>query len=416
MKPKHFLVIGLLCLLPFLVYVFGIETLIGADSFYFYSLSCGNENIPKISIPILSNILFGLMPCNLFVFKSLFFVVLFISSCIVGMTGELFDKKYGWLSAIFVFISISWIHGMILIEDDLIGFPVLFLANYFFLKAGIEKSNRGKVIAVALVILTGALLWKGALLYLVVYTFFSTFSLVILYALLFYIGFGSMNALIGNDLVQENMNAFLLSFLGSKTLGFGHGLGLLGMYVLTRRIWLVVPFLAATLLNAKWAVHLSPFLGLGLMFLVADLDKMRIRRRIVFKESWANKHFIKIFVVLAFVSTAALSVGLLFQHPNEVQLEAVQFAVEQSNGKLMNNDWSYGYYIMFFGGTTKTFGGGWPRYTEKCNNHILLTENPAPYDGCNVLKEWKEKGFYENNIKVYECFSCIKQEYVGGPK
>lgn len=416
MNKKHLLVLGLLSLIPFLVYAFGIETLIGADSFYFFALSCGQENIPEIGIPILSRILFELMPCSLFAFKALFFVVLFVSTIIISKTGELFDKEHGWLAGVFVFISIAWVHGFVGIEDDILGYPVLFLANYFFLKAGIEKSNRGKVLAVALVILTGTLLWKGALLYLVVYTFFSTFSLVILYASLFYIGFGSMNALLGNDLVQENANAFLLSLLGSRTLGFGHGIGLLGMYVLTRRLWLVVPFLVAMLLNAKWAIHLSPFLGLGLMFLVVDLDKMRIQRGIVFKESWANKHFIKIFIVLAFVSTAALSVGLLFQNPNPNQIEAVEFTVQQADGRLIDNDWSYGYYLMFFGGQTKTFGGGWPRYTESCNDRILLTENPAPYEGCSLLKEWSNAGFYGNDIKVYECFTCIGQDDVGGAK
>lgn len=388
--------------MPFTAYLV-FPTLLSADSFYFFSFSCNQDNIQDIQIPLVSKLFFEAMPCSLFAYKVLFFTVLFISTIIVAKTGELYDKQHGWLAGVLVFISIAWVHGHVGIEDDLLGYPVLFLANYFFLKSGIEKSNRGKVISVALVILTGALLWKGALLYLVVYTFFSTFSLIILYASLFYIGFGSMNALLGNDFAQENMNAFLLSLLGSRTLGFGHGIGLLGMYVLTRRLWLAVPFLAAMLLNAKWAIHLSPFLGLGLMFLVSDIDKMRIRRGIVFKEEWANKHFIKIFIALAFFSTAALSVGLLFQHPNSHQIEAVEFAVQQSGGKMMDNDWSYGYYIMFAGGYTDTFGGGQPRYTESFNEEILLTENPEPYSDCELLKEWEGQGFYNSNIKVYNC-------------
>ena len=394
--------LGLLSLMPFVAYLL-FPTLLSADSFYFYSFSCGQDNIPTINIPLFSEAFFKGLPCDLFAFKSIFFVVLFISSIIVAKTGELYDKTYGWLAGVFVFISIAWVHGHVGIEDDLLGFPVLFLANYLFLKSGIEKSSRGKVLAAALVVFTGALLWKGALLYLVVYTFFSVLAIIILYTSFFYIGFGAIKGLLGNDFSQENMNAFFLSLLGSKTLGFGHGIGLLGMYILTKRIWLVIPFFVAMLLNAKWAIHVSPFLGLGLMFLVADLDKMRIRKGIVFKEAWANKHFVKIFIVMAFISTAALSVGLLFQNPNASQMEAVQFAVDQSGGKLIDNDWSYGYYIMFSGGFTDTFGGGQPTFTESFNEQILLTENPEAFEGCILLKEWKEKGFYGNDIRVFDC-------------
>lgn len=399
--------------MPFVAYLF-FPTFLGADTFYFYVFSCGQENIPNIDTPIVSKLFFQLMPCSILAFKLLFFVAIFASTIIVGKTGELFDKKNGWMAGVFVFISIAWIHTFVQIEDDILGIPFLLIANYWFLKAGIDKSNGHEIAAVALVVLTGALLWKGALLYLVVYTFFSTLSIIILYASLFYIGFGAIKGLVGNTLVQENLNGFFLSMLGARTLGFGHGFGLLGMYLLTKRIWLVVPFFVAMLVNSKWAVHLSPFLGIGLMFLLVDLNNLRIKKGIVFKEAWANKHFLSIFIVMALFSTAALSVGLLFQHPNEVQLEASEYIVEIADGKNIDNDWSYGYYLMFFGGTTQTFGGGWPRYTESCNDSYLLTENPAPYQGCTLLKEWKKAGFYENDIKVYECFTCRGQDDVGG--
>ena len=130
-----------------------------------------------------------------------------------------------------VFVAISFIHGFVPIEDDILAFPVLFAANYLFLKGGIIKHNLFRVGAVVLVVLTGALLWKGALLYLVAYSFLSVLSLIVLYASMYYIGFGAMHGLLGNNLVQENMNAFLLSLLGARTLGFGHGIGLLGLYV-----------------------------------------------------------------------------------------------------------------------------------------------------------------------------------------
>lgn len=393
----------LISLIPFIAYIV-FSGLIGADSYFFYAFSCGQDNVPEQSIPIISKLFFELMPCNLFAFKLLFFVVLFFSSVIVAKTGELYNQEHGWMAGIFVFISIAWIHGIIQLEDDILGFPFLFLANYFFLKSGVNKDNSLRVLAVALVIFTGALIWKGALLYLVAYTFFSVFSLIVLYVSLFYIGFGSMNALLSNNRVVESLDGFFVLLLGSKTLGFGHGFGLLGLYVLNKRLWLCLPFLVATLLNFKWAVHLSPFLGVGLMFLVTDLDFLRRKKGVFFREWWANKHFLKVFIVLAFVSTIALAFGLLFQVPYPSQMEAVDFAVEQSGGKVIDNDWSYGYWIIAAGGKTETYGGGWPNYTNSYNNSILLTENSAePYEGCVLLREWEKGGFYKSDIKVYAC-------------
>lgn len=402
MNRKQLLVIGLISLVPFIAFL-AIPNLLGADSFLFLAFSCGQDNLPEVSIPFLSKVFFELMPCNLFAFKLLFFISLFASSVIVAKTGELYNKEHGWLAGVFVFISIAWIHSFIQVEDDILGFPFLFLANYLFLKVGVNKNNSLRVLAVVLVIFTGALIWKGALLYLVAYTFFSVFSLIILYVSLFYIGFGSMNGLLSNNEVVESLDGFLVMLLGSKTLGFGHGIGLLGMYVLSKRVWLCLPFLVATLLNFKWAIHLSPFLGLGLMFLVTDIDFLRKKRGIVFKEWWANRYFMEVFVVLAFVSTIALSVGLLFQVPYQSQMEAVDFAVGLSEGKIMDNDWSYGYWIIEAGGRTETFGGGWPNHTDSFNNGILLTENPEPYSGCILLREWKKGGFYQYDIKVYDC-------------
>lgn len=400
LNRKHILIIAFFAFIPFFFYLF-FPTLLGADSFYFYVVSC--DGASGGDIPLLSRIFFDLMPCNLTAFKYLSFFVLLVSSLIVAKTGELFNKQFGWTAGVFVFISIAWVHFHVQIEDDLLAYPVLFLANYFFLKGQLNKDNGRKLFAVVLVVFTGALIWKGALLYLVAYTFFFVTSLVILYASLYYIGFGAMHALLGNDLIQENMNAFLLSTLGPRTLGLGHGLGLIGLYLFTRRQFLFVPFLIAMLFNAKWAIHLSPFLGIGIMLMVSDLHGFVLRKGIVFKEWYANKHFKEMFLVLALFSTIALGVGLLFQSPNPSQLEAVQFAVEEAQGEKIDNDWSYGYYIMFFGGDTNTFGGGWPRYTASYNDKILLTENPRPFPTCRILRIWYGGGFYGSDIFVYNC-------------
>ena len=120
-------------------------------------------------------------------------------------------------------------------------------------------------------------------------------------------------------------------------------------------------------------------------------------------EKWVKDHFIAIFIGLAFVSVLTQSIGLLFQTPYESQIEAVKFAVEKADGRLLDNDWSYGYWIMFFGGKTVTYGGGWPDYTESWNDPILLTENTKPNSDCKLIKTWVQGGFYKADIQVYAC-------------
>ena len=399
----------LILLFSFIPFVFHLLTVVpvGTDSSYFYLFSCDNEKIPlTVDIPFLSETFFQLLPCNLFLFKAVSLIALVLSSIIVAKTGELFNKKIGWTAGVLVFLSTAWLHFHVQIEDDLLAYPILFLANYFFLRGQLQKNNSLKVLAVVLVLFTGIFVWKGALLYLIAYSFFFVFALITLVASLLYIGFGAIRGLLGNRLIGENLNAFDL-FLspnsGISQLSFGHGLGFLGIYLYTRKVWLVVPFFIAMLINIKWTIHLSPFLGIGLMLLVADANNYRIKKGIVFKEWWANNHFVEIFVGLSLFFTIALSIMLLFQAPNPSQVEAIQFAVEESNGGLISNDWSYGYWIFFFGGDTNTFGGGQPHYTESWPNKILLTENPEENHNCILLRKWEGTGFYEEDIQVYNC-------------
>jgi len=163
-----------------------------------------------------------------------------------------------------------------------------------------------------------------------------------------------------------------------------------------------VPFLVALLLNLKWAVHLSPFLGVGIMLAIRDFDLKIVHGKLRL-EPWVNKHFVLIFVGMALISISTQSIGLLLQTPYQTQIEAVSFAVEQANGKQMDNDWSYGYWVMYFDGNTATYGGGWPDYTESWNDDILLTENPKINTDCRLLRTWKKGGFYKNDIRVYDC-------------
>ncbi len=406
MNRNHLLLILLFSAIPIFFHFLTVVP-VGTDSSFFYLFSCSNQNIPTtVDIPIFSRLFFEFLPCNLFLFKGISLIVLFLSSLIVAKTGELFDKKYGWTAGVLVFLSTAWIHFHLQVEDDILAYPILFLANYFFLRGQLYKNNSLKVLAVVLVLFVGIFIWKGALLYLVSYSFFFLIALIALVGSFLYIGFGAIKGLAGNTLISENLNVvnlFLSPNSGISQLSFGHGLGFLGIYLYTRKIWLFLPFFVAMLINIKWTIHLAPFFGVGLMLLVVDANNYRIKKGIVFKEWWANNLFVEIFVGLSLFFTVALSVMLLFQVPYSAQIEAVEFAVQEANGETLSNDWSYGYWIFFFGGDTNTFGGGWPSYTEDWSSRILLTENPEGNSDCTLLRKWDKAGFYGADIQVYNC-------------
>jgi len=390
-EGKHYAWIGLFSLIVFMFHVVH-PFMVGTDSYYVYAFSCEQEVNPD-GLQFLARLFFEYYPCDLLAYKFLSAIVLFVSSVIVAKTGELFDKKNGWLAGLLVFVSIAWVHWHIQIEDDLLGYPVLFLANYFMLKGSLNKSNLWRLIAIALVLFTGALIWKGALLYLAIYSFFFLIALITLFGVLYYIGFGAMHALIGNPYILENWHG--LSF---RTPGLGHGVGLLGLYLFTRKIWLFVPFLIFSILNVKWAVHLSPFLGLGLMFFYIDIVKNK--HKIPESDVWFHKHLHWVPYIIGLVAVIMVSVMLVFQIPHANQMEASERVVELSEelNVGISNDWSYGYWIRYFGGVPNNEGGG-RETSDHLPGTVVLTEEDKPE--CELLEEFG-KGF-NFDLKIYKC-------------
>lgn len=397
-KAFGFLFLFLLSAIPFVFHLLVLVPL-GGDAPFFFMLGC-DSSLDSHSVPILSRLFFLLLPCNLLVFKLVSFVVLFVSSVIVAYTGELFDKRLGWMAGALVFFSVAWVQFHIQIEDDLLAYPLLFLAVYLFIRGDLNKSNFLRGGAVALILFAGSFFWKGALLYLVGLSFLWSPALIILFIVLFNIGFGSMHALLGNSIVGENLNALV-----AGGLGLGHGIGLFGAYVLVknyfglrvRALWWFLPFFVAMLLNVKWALHLSVFLALGLFFLVKDFEENKYR---FFKADWVTRNWLSLVLVLVFVMDLGLSVGLLFQFPHANQLEAVQETVSLSleKGLPISNDWSYGYFIRFFGGVPDNEGGGG---LESILHRPSVTLSEQRVTGCIFLKSFG-KGF-NFDLNLYEC-------------
>lgn len=381
-------------------------------------MSCGH-NFPDDNTPIVSKILFQTMTCNQFLFKAIIFVAIFFSSLVVAKTGELFNKQQGWLAGVLVFLSTAWVNYHIQVEDDLLAYPLLFLANYFFLRGLMANRNYYKGFGVLLAILIGLFVWKGAFLYLVVYSFFFVPALIIVFAFLLFINSGALHQIfLPSDSVMENVSALKALELGFGYFGFGHGLGMLGAWVFSRRIFFLgLAFFVASLFNIKWTIHAAPFLGIGLMLLfVKFLEKQpkdyvkpvsRFKWWVSFDE-WVFKNPEKALVLLVFlvilVTRIIFFVGAdTLYAPFPAQIEAIDFLIQKASGGQVFNDWSYGYLILQAGGKTLNFGGGGgDRFVHLEEKGYYLTENPEGLP-CDLVSVWEKKGFWGSDLKIYKC-------------
>lgn len=396
MNKAQVLIIAIFAAIPFIAFLLFPNGLVGTDPFYFYAMSCNNVE-PNSTIQLIAGGFFQIFPCDLTLFKSLFFILILLSSIVVAKTGELFNKDYGWLAGVLIFLSSQWTNQHMRIEDDVLAYPILFFANYLFIRGELEKSNTFRLMGVALVLFTGLFIWKGALLYLLAYSLFWLIPFIISLAILIYIGFGALNQFLPNIKVSENVVAIGLGFLG-----FGHGLLIIGLYALTRGLWLMIPFLAVGIINAKFAIHAAPFLAIGAMLLVVDLKKIVRHINI---ESYIKNYFVTICMAIVFIQLIVLSVMILFTFPHANQMEAVQdtIALAKENDINISNDWSYGYYFRYYNATPLNEGGG-DYNSYAIRPAIVLTEdtiNQIEYSQCHLLKNYG-KGFnYE--LKVYKC-------------
>ncbi len=376
--------------LIFLLFYLAFPYLIGGDVYYFYGISC--DYITNVSeVPILSLIFFQNFPCSHIGFKLLSFIMILISSLIVAKTGGLFDKKYGWMAGLFVFSSVSWIQFFVQIEDDILGFPILLTANYFFLKGQIEKNNGWKLLSIALILFTGLFVWRGAYVFLVAYSFFFIIALILFIISFAFIGFGAISQFLPGRIVIENNPAIL-------TLGLGHGGAIFGVFGLIRgKVWLAIPFLIMGFLKLKFAIYAAPFLAIGLVFILKWWLE-RPKEKMQQLPKWFRNPVIgmSIFTVALMLGT---SFGLLLQMPYSNQVEAIEFAIEESERtdlKLMN-DWSYGYWIRYFGATPSFEGHGYALHNFDSNT-IVLTEFDQ---NCLLLKNFGRTVVRE--LRVYRC-------------
>jgi hypothetical protein len=389
MKVKHYVILFIICLIPFIFYLnkFGF---IGADGYYFMLQVCANEPL-RDTMPI-GQTIFRLMPCSFEYAKLILFGLFFISTLIVAKLGELFHK-HGWLAGVFVFLSPLWISEFLKFEDDVFSYPILFGAMYVFLKGVKEKKKRYQAIGVGLAVI-GSLTWKGGVFYIFAMSLTFLWGLILSIPIIVWQFKKLFGSIMPSIRVLENY----------PIVGALYYYGLLVGWLETKREYLpqLAFFFILTIVNQKFVIHAMPLLAIGVVPMWFNIPKYAKGIKLKFKapqELTKNLMYVILCTMLLF-SYIGYVTSIESRWPNQDVWEAIDYSIvmARDSNKSFKNDWSFGYWVMWKGGTPSGYGGwvknDYPYYT----NSIALALDYVNY--CTELRRWKTKW---RTIVVYDC-------------
>ena len=326
--------------------------------------------------------LLNVLPCDFFLLKLLLFGLALTSAIAVSRTGELFFPKNGWLAGLFLFLSPVMIGEFAKFENDQFAFPLLFVGFYFFSKGLLlwkqDKwdSFTNQVFGFLFVAIAGIVFWEGAVFFLFGLALSSVFFVVPIVLPLLFVQYFWMTGFKGSQLVWENVQGIGLGYL------FLLLFGLLGL-----PLQLIAPtvfFLILTWFNTKFTVLALPFLAIGMVGVYENWTNSKT----ILKEIAPSIPRIAIWLLIIFSFT-----HLLFQPPHEPHFQAIQYALEQTDNKLIQNDWEMGWWVYFNKGKTENIAFVGYQWVEP--DKILVTDNNIEID-CPLLKDF-------NGVRVYDC-------------
>jgi len=348
--------------------------LAGADCYAFLNHICQGKELPE-NTPAGSILLFSILPCNIIALKLLLFGMLFAGTLIISKMGSLFDRERGWVAGFLVFLAPGWIGESLKLEDDIFGFIFLLAATYFMMR-GI-KNNEWKSKTLGFGLILGSLLfWQGGVLYLFGFAF--NFLLC---------GLASLPVIITK--AQQLIETISFNFRIQENVPLWGMLMWIWLLVGASSVpaMLVIPFwffLAIGVINAKFALHVIPFLAVGTTLYYWKPGRKGEKKKNTLRD---------LFVIYVFIMLIFAGISIAKGAPTEQQMQATEYAVEyaKQTRQPLHNDWSFGYWVEYHGGEASAKGGFVEQhYTEK---GIVLTTQKL--HSCNTLKQFGKTFVYE---------------------
>ena len=301
------------------------------DSYAFYNYFCLSGK--SFDIPILSNYFFDKLPCTQYLWYGFQAFIWWL--CFVALidANKIFNNIKDWKNGI-IGLSLSFIYGVLALEDDFLAFPLIVYGTW-----GLLKGDKKQKILGLLCFIVATFFWKGTLL---------IGAIVLASKINWKIGIGVVLIYIFNNGTD--------TWGGSSEAVFGLGFVTLFPFLIllfystkekvlafrqNNVFFWTLPFILLTLYQVKWGLYTILFLPVWLIGLIDD------------------EVFQKKLVVLAGVVFVLSIIGLgLTKSPNSNHWAVVQEAVDlQKAGYVVKNDWSVGRFIEYLGGKATQAGG-----------------------------------------------------------
>lgn len=301
------------------------------DSYAFYNYYCLSGRV--IDVPIISNYFFDKLPCTQYLWYGFQAFIWWLCFVALVDANKIFNNIEDWKNGI-IGLSLSFIYGVLAIEDDFLAFPLIVYGSWAWLKG----NNTQKVLGLLCLILA-TFFWKGALFIGAVVLATKINWKVGVGVALIYIWNngsdtwgGSSEAVLGLGVVSLIPFIILLFYSSKeKVLSFR-----------SNKIFLwTLPFLLLTFYQVKWGLY-------TVLFLPAWLDAL-IEDKILQKK----------LVVLAGVVFVLSVVGIgLTKSPHAEHWAVIREAVDlQKDGYVVKNDWGVGRFVEYLGGKATQAGG-----------------------------------------------------------
>lgn len=363
MKKWQILLLTILVGLQFLGYAIIRPDIIGSDSYFYMSHLCGkidnnaqgklgwNDGIEKA--------LFGWMPCSFLWAKAVLFACCLLSVLLIAKMGELFDKENGWKAGSAAILLTPFLFlEFFKFENCQIAWPILFFGLYLWMAK--------KRLPALIITCFAGLIWHGAILYMIAYSFSASWTAIIFTSIIFgFVSIQQLAAFLPNFSVVENW----------PIIGFTSMMLLLPAFskIPKEIFWETAIIAFVALLNAKYAILLIPFLAIGAMHWFNQL-KPNFQSMVV-------AFGIGFYIIIPFF--------ILTAHPTQLDHSAIKTALDLN--KNIQNDWDLGYWIIWDGGNPSAIAGG--DYNNFDLHGIILTQFKQP---CPIVKDF-------NRLAIYNC-------------
>jgi hypothetical protein len=377
---KQFSILFFATLLPFLFYFFGKPELAGFDGYYFMDYACHGA---QINTPPIALLFFSWLPCDFLIAKIVLFSCCFACVVFIALLGELFNQKHGWKAGLIAFLAPILFFTFIELENEQLAYPFLFASIYFFYRG----KKWDKFISAGLLVFTGLGLWEGAAYMAVAFALTQPFFWIIGIPILAIWPGQFVSKMMPDNQVNENMMGRIMDTL------------FLGFFGLLNPLRKVLPqllfFFAIAIFNAKFSILVVPFLAPCLLCLIEEpekslfwpkLSKIRLPGKI---KAWLDKNFKK-YVYLS-VFCALISQGMICMQnsmPSQEQISAVKYVITLGGGQVQN-DWSFGHWVAFYGGETNSHSNwmlqqSWHKGAILTSDWLPECEQRAHFSDANV--------------------------------